>query len=567
MMKRIYICLLMLMVLSSAAFAQKKGSPEYNAQLRTTIIAMDSVLRNETLRKNIPPDVIKKFANEQCENFKNDPDLMSAIADLFLTAYGNEIFANERYSELKQMHPTYINAYLNEANLFHSRAWKDAPAFDSNFLLKAKTQIDSAKILFPTETEPYMKWARMQAPFRRHFRLSGYENLTVDNELEELQKKFPTYPCYLEMAKYYDEVLSKKKGISRDDMISYIVYAGEFYEKADINTLKQNEIVDYADICYQINDEEHLNKGLEVLDYGIRKYPEYAYNYRFKMWIEGKLSQWENLVATGNIFMQKSDSLPKLNDDYMWLGIANLRMKHYEDAISYFKMQQELGIKDSMQQVACYRNLLDCYNGQSDLHHAVETFEKLKSFKEKKGMDMTVFDYLKLETAYRYQTIDTTIVAEKRIEFFKKLISICEIEGKLSPADIGSFYNNRFNYTFQLIGVEFGEQDIKRPEVLQAAKDLVDVVTNLQASQSEAEKDVNDTYYLCAGYRAMMVHYFYTDNGQEAYKLAEHILYDMPEAIELQGLHSSYANYYISYKSAAQQIYDTLRSKFGRKRK
>lgn len=562
MMKRIYICLLMLMVLSTAAFAQKKGSPEYNAQLRATVIAMDSVLKNS----RVVPEILMRFADEQCAKFKNDPVLMSAIADLFLTSYNNEIYSNERYTKLKQMYPNYIDAYLNEASLFHSRAWIDAPAYDIKFLQNAKNQIDSAKILFPTNPEPYMKWVRMQAPFR-YVRLGGYENLTLDHELEELHKKFPTYPCYLEIARYYDEVLSKKKGISRDDMINYIVYAGEFYGKADINTLKQNEIVDYAYICYQINDEEHLNKGLEVLDYGIRKYPEYAYNYRFKMWIEGKLSQWENLVATGKVFMQKSDSLPKLNDDYMWLGIANLRMKHYEDAISYFKMQQELGIKDSMQQVACYRNLLDCYNGQSDLHHAVETFEKLKSFKEEKGIDMTVFDYLKLETAYRNQTIDTTIVAEKRIEFFKKLISICEIEGKLSPADIGSFYNNRFNYTFQLIGVEFGEQDIKRPEVLQAAKDLVDVVTNLQASQSEAEKDVNDTYYLCAGYRAMMVHYFYTDNEQEAYKLAEHILFEMPEAIELQGLHSSYANYYISYKSAAQQIYDTLRSKFGRKRK
>ena len=46
MMKRIYICLLMLMVLSTATFAQKKGSPEYNAQLRATVIAIDSVLRN-----------------------------------------------------------------------------------------------------------------------------------------------------------------------------------------------------------------------------------------------------------------------------------------------------------------------------------------------------------------------------------------------------------------------------------------------------------------------------------------------------------------------------------------
>ena len=530
---------------------------------------MDSVLRNETLRKNIPPDVIKKFANEQCENFKNDPDLMSAIADLFLTAYGNEIFANERYSELKQMHPTYINAYLNEANLFHSRAWKDAPAFDSNFLLKAKTQIDSAKILFPTETEPYMKWARMQAPFRRHFRLSGYENLTVDNELEELQKKFPTYPCYLEMAKYYDEVLSKKKGISRDDMISYIVYAGEFYGKSDINTLKQNEIVDYAYICYQINDEEHLNKGLEVLDYGIRKYPEYAYNYRFKMWIEGKLNRWDDLVEAGKLFFEKGDTLQKLTDDYRWMGEACYEKKQYQEAINYYNKQNDLGIKDSTQQALYYRNLLDCYNQLTQLEPAVETFEELVSFKKQKGMALNIYDYDKLEKAYKNQVNDSNIVTskEERIRYFKELISICETEGQLSQLEKGRVYYNRLNYTLRLIGEENGVQDLKNAVVLKAAQELVQAVAELQSSQAEKEKDVNDFYFMLYGYRAVMVHYYLIDNHEEAYKNAEIMLYEMPEAVELIGMDRSTAQAYTELKSVAQQIYDTLRPKFAKKRR
>lgn len=566
MMKRqIYTCLLMLLMLSTAAFAQKKGTPEYNAQLRATIVAMDSVLKYST---KIPPEILMKFADEQCAKFKNDPDLMSAIADLFFTSYNNEIFSNERYTKLKQMYPNYIDAYLNEANLFHSRAWIDAPSYEIKFLQSAKNQIDSAKILFPTSPEPYMKWIRMQAPYR-NVRMGGYENLTVDSELEELQKKFPQSNGYLETAKYYDKVLSQKRDISLDDKINYIVFAGHFYGKADINTMKQNEIVDYAYILYQINGKEELEKGLEVLDFGIKKYPEYPYNYRFKMWIDGRLNRWDDLVEAGKLFFEKGDTLQKLTDDYRWMGEACYEKKQYQEAINYYNKQNDLGIKDSTQQALYYRNLLDCYNELKQLEPAVETFEKLVSFKKQKGMALNIYDYDKLEKAYKNQVNDSNIVTskEERIRYFKELISICETEGQLSPLEKGRVYYNRLNYTLRLIGEENGVQDLKNAVVLKAAQELVQAVAELQSSQAEKEKDVNDFYFMLYGYRAVMVHYYLIDNHEEAYKNAEIMLYEMPEAVELIGMDRSTAQAYTELKSVAQQIYDTLRPKFAKKRR
>jgi tetratricopeptide (TPR) repeat protein len=287
------------------------------------------------------------------------------------------------------------------------------------------------------------------------------------------------------------------------------------------------------------------------------------------MWIEGKLSQWENLVATGNIFMQKSDSLPKLNDDYKWLGIANKEMKNYEEAISFFNRQQELGIKDSMEQASCYRNLIDCYNGLKQLPPAIETFEKMITYKKQKGLKISIYDYTRLEKAYTIQIEDTTIFnaipKEEQIHYYKELISIYETQGQLSQEDIGRAYFYRLNSIINLTGVEQGKQDITDERVLKAAQELVQAVTELQSSQSEAERAVIDFYFQLYGYRTIMYHYFYSNNQEEAYKYAKIMLVEMPEAEELIGLRQKDA--YTGFKSDAQQLYNILHLKFAKKRR
>lgn len=549
-------------MVSISALAQKKGSPEYNAQLRATVVAMDSVLKYST---KTPPDILMKFADEQCKKFKNDPVVMDSIAEAFYRFYNNEIYGERRYSDLKKLHPEYKEVYLTEARLFHSMSWyEDAEGWHckSDLLRKAEMKLDSAKILMPTSTEPYMLWVRLQSRFRRH-KLLDYNPPTIESELAELKKKQPTYPAYLETARYYEEVLAKKDK-------SWLLDAAEFYEMAG----KHGELtapfwVNYSLMCYTYYKNFEPEYGIKVADRGLQQYPDYPRLLRAKFWNEGRFDKWDDVLETGKTFLEKRDTLTMLVDDYRWLGTANLKKKNYAEAITLFEKQQELGIKDSVQQVTCYRNLLDCYNGLEQFDPAVETFAQLKSYKERKGMNMSIYDYLKIEPAYRNQAADTTVVAEKRIGYFRELDSICVIEAKLSPHDAGSVLNRRLNYVLNRTKVEQGEQDIKRPEVLKVAQELVKAVSDLQANQSESEKDPMDTYYMVTGYRAMMVHYYFTDKQEEAFKVAETILYDMPKAETLrsQGLRPNYVDVYVTYKSAAQQIYDSLRAKFTKKRR
>lgn len=557
MMKRIYICLLMLMVLSTATFAQKKGSPEYNAQLRATVIAMDSVLKNS----RVVPEILMRFADEQCAKFKNDPDLMSAIADLFLTSYNNEIYSNERYTKLKQMYPNYIDAYLNEASLFHSRAWIDAPAYDIKFLQNAKNQIDSAKILFPTNPEPYMKWVRMQAPFR-NVRLGGYENLTLDHELEELHKKFPTYPCYLEIARYYDERLSKKKGISEKDMINYIVYSAEFYDKAGANgEMSAPYWQNYAWLWYSYNLDEDKTKGVKVAEQGLKQYPNYPGLLRMKMWNEGKAKMWADLIETSKQLFQYADTLKPSYLDYKWLAQAYKNTENYTEAIEYYNKELEL-VNDTTERLNVLLNKVQCYNNARQYKLAMSAFSEFEDFKRATHEPLDFYSYQYLQNVYIKIVIDTTQVVSDRIFYCHKLDSLFEISAETTPAEALELSEKRLNYLVYRQTLEYGEWGYSQaalPEVL----DLAGKLSQMVLDKSNSLNDY-DYYVLMEGYYYQLLHYLGNNDYENAYRIAEKMTSpDLP--FEVKGKGTNNKNYQI-WVDEGQRNYTTLYKKYGKKR-
>lgn len=620
MMKRLYICILLLTMVSTAVIAQdvqqkddakkeakaakpkkekapkaekaaakttvstkiskkvKKDTPEYDAQIKASIQAMDSVLKNSReISKEITQDHLMKFADMQCEKFGNDPEFMDKIAESFYLNY-TDFYGAQRYAALRKVHPEYIEGYISEAKLLNDLGWKDAPAYEISKLEAAKALMDSAKIAFPTSTEPYMRWIYWQCPYR-WITKTGYENLSVDAELEAVTKKFPDYPASLEVARFYDNELSKKKGIDEDIAKTYMVYAADFYERTKRELMTPIDIVNFADICNRSNDTIRFAKGLEFLNYGISKNAQYPYFYRFKMYIETNYASkfrkdktrasdyWTKVIETGTNFFELSDSIVKLPGDYECLSNAYMQKQRYSDALEYIKKEIDTHLIDSIKHADLLAKEIECYNGLSNYDSAIETFKELEELKSKNNMTMNIYDYNPMETTYRKLATDTLNTIEKRIESYNNWGDICKKEADCSPMNAGGALYRRFNSIMNRIELEKGEQDIKEPEILEAAKDIVKAVTDYQATQSETQKDPDDTFYMVYGYRAMMVHYFFNDNYEEAYKLSETILWDMPEALELQGLRSQFVRMYNDFKSAAQTINDNTRGKVAKKKK
>ncbi len=164
-MKRFLICFMTLAMMGSlSTIAQEhKYNPskvERETKQKISLIGLDSLLRNyRSVSNEITVDFLMRFSDEQCKKFKNDHGFMVKVADLFMTSMGNEIYSDQRYAAIKKMYPDSIETYLKEANLFFQYAWRDYPQYNPDYLQKAYAQMDTAKVLFPNSTEPYMRWA------------------------------------------------------------------------------------------------------------------------------------------------------------------------------------------------------------------------------------------------------------------------------------------------------------------------------------------------------------------------------------------------------------------------
>ena len=558
----------------------KKDTPEYEASIKASIQAMDSVLKNSRKISNeITQDHLMKFADLQCEKFGNDPVFMDKMAEAFYLNF-SDVFGAERYAALRKMHPTYIDGFISEAKLFNDLGWKDAPAYEPSKLETAKALMDSAKIAFPTSTEPYMRWIYWQCPYR-YITKTGYENLSVDAELEAVTKKFPDYPASLEVARFYDNELSKKKGIDEDLAKTYIVYAADFYERTKRELMTPIDIVSFADICRQSNDTLRFAKGLDYLNYGISKQPDYPYFYRFKMWLEGEyafrtrkekersLKFQESVIETGTQFMERFDTIVKLPQDYEYLINAYMQNESYLDAIKFINDQIGTNLLDSINYASALGKIIDCHNGLGETEKAINAFRTFENYKKEKNIAMTIRDFQKITTPYQKIAKDTLQDKEKRIMYYYSLDSIYQKMGVLSPEDIGYTEVNRLNLTRERNILE-GNNDAN-PIILEASNRLIDAINGIFANKNEFERDEIDVYYLMTGYYWKLA-YYWSQEGKSgfdgAFETSEKMLNDMPYSVEFKNLNNTYKRFYDGYQNIADNINKKLRDNgYGKRKK
>ncbi len=542
MMKRIYICLLMLMVLSTATFAQKKGSPEYNAQLRATIIAMDSVLKYS----KTPSDILMRFADDLCEKFKNDPVVMDSIASSFFTFY-SDIYGERRFFDLKKRYPTFVDAYYTQGLLYHTLGWIENPKFDPSLLKRAKEQIDSAKLLVPNSPDPYLKWIRWQGK---------YDPEGITGEIDTLKLRVPGFPAYLEVARDFERYSNTDR--------SFLPSAKSIYGKAERDFMTAQDYSNYSLVCFRVGDiqkkKEDFEEGVAVAEEGIKKFPHYPYMYRMKLWNQGgmttaqgltpeeKNEMYKNLYQTSLVFKEIPDTFARLSNDYRWMALGNMETKHYSEAVKFLKKQLELGVSDDRQHAIALRNLVDCYTKLELYHNAFSSFNEFENYLRSKSMNISISDYQRLFEVYGKQGADTLNITNDRLLFLAKADSVLNIMGQVSPEDIGYVNYNRLQVALTIAGVD-GLQ-YSSPGILVASNRLVKSMLSIQ----EKERKPNDWYYLMRGMRYALEHYIYTDKNGEAWVVADEML-KLPK--QIAGMSQKRSEEYNQHIKRALQLMDS----------
>lgn len=538
----------------------KQGTTEYEAQRQAAVQAIDSILyicghdsiNRKRFKKTFPIDDIGKFIDGVCEKFKNDPILLDSVARAYYRFYVNEELSKQRYWTLKKLYPDYKEAFLSEARMYHNAAWYwdndlQKYAYRTDLLSKSKEQIDSAKIVMPQSSEPYMLWFRLQAEF---------DPSLAYTELDTLKMRIPSYPGYLEAAQYCEKLVKAKNDRS------YLLNARDCYNKAKLEIMKPNNLVDYASVCYEVNQLEDINRGIEVMDFAIKNYPSYPYSYRFKFWLHGKLEQWDEAIATANTFFEKKDTISDLFSDYKWLAMAYYNKKQYSEAIQNYKRELAVGMKDSIENALAMRTLVDCYTKLENYDVAISSFSDFENFKRSKGMKVTFYDYSFLDNAYVFAAQDTIYAVSERLKNYHCADSVAILMGSISPEDIAWVDNRRLDIILGVIQAEEGELNITRPEVLEACERLEKTILAIP----ETERKGTDNYYLMNAFYYKMEHFIYTDKKQEAWEISDKIVGEMPWTSQLTDLHPNYAKTYESRLARAQNV-NTAYAVYGKKKK
>lgn len=530
--------------------SKKTQTTEYKAKRQATVEALDSIIKTTGRSTVITPDHLMSFLDEKCKEFDWDPVLMDSIASAMYTLYGNEVWGERRFIQLKQRHPTFVEAYYTEGLLFHTLAWinSDGVSYDPEFLAKAKVQIDSAKLIVPESEEPYMLWVKWQGK---------YDPEGVATEIDTLKMRIPNYPGYLEVARDFDRYSTSDR--------TFLPSAMKFYGKAEHEAMKIYDYVNYALICYRYGDitkeKNAFKEGIAIANEGLGKFPNYPGLIRMKLWNEAgqttvprlpdeeKKEMWDSAYVTSQRFIALPDTVERQANDYRWLGMVNMETKHYSDAIKYIKQQLKMGVPDSIQHALALRNIVDCYTSLEIYDNAIAAFDDYRSYKESKNMEITLFDYSKLLNVYNYMGQDTLNMTSERLACFHKADSVLDIMGKISVEDLGYVNNMRLGVTMQIIQTEEGELNITRPEILTACIRLAQTILAIP----ESERKANDYYYLMRAYRYAMEHYLYTDMKGESWLVSDFIM-EMPLDMELPDMSKSRAREYGNHMNRATTI-------------
>lgn len=562
----------------------KKDTPEYEASIKASTEAMKTMLSDSAFRLKALPDDIMKFTDNVCAKFGNDPKFMCKIADLFLESYGNEIYCQQRYDQIKKMYPEYQEAYMSEGNLFFQLAWREYPTYDIVFLEKARQQIDSAKVKYPNSTEPYMRWAYWQTPYRHVQAMStgGYKHLGVDSELEALNKAFPNYQGHLRIAKYINHELLAKKDLSKDDKDNYIIDAVDFYSKANRDSMSRIDIVDYAELCGKYNDQSVMEHALELLSYGISREPDYPYYYRYKLWTEAALAKkfreqklknkeqeyYILAMETGKKFFEDFDSIQKFPNDYYFMANACMETKNFNEALRYYNDEFN-SVKDTLVKIDALFNIMLCHYNAAEHDKTIEAFDEYEKYKRNAGKEITYYDYQYLIKPLLTHAKDTVRTNQERIKYYNMADSIFALAAEATPEYYYDISETRLTQIlFNKMRLEFGTfgyDQAKLPYLLEAANRLI---VPLEKKLSE-ESTLSDKQYfqLMEGYHWALVHYMANDDGEHQYFLTEKMLsIDMPSEMELVSLSKGYKDAYKEYVDQAQELNIGLRPKYGRKR-
>lgn len=251
----------------------------------------------------------------------------------------------------------------------------------------AAGQYNQAMLLDPQNPTGYIKYA---AVYRK-----------VDPEgsvavLEKLRQILPDYPVDAEAAHFFYGANKFDKAI-------------EYYDKVDLNQLKENYLTEYATAALLMADSK---KSLKVSLFGVNKNPRDAAMNRITFYNYTDLKDYDNALKYADALFNKSDSAKISARDHQYYGYALMGDSAYDQAIEQFKNALELN--DKLNDVR--KQLSEAYLAKSDFTNGLAYYDEYLSKIEKPSVP----DLDGLAKLYMQQAASIDSLNADKVNAFKK---------------------------------------------------------------------------------------------------------------------------------------------------
>ncbi len=283
--------------------------------------------------------------------------------------------------------------------------------------------------------------------------------------LEDLRKARPDYPVDLIAA----EIASGSGKMSE---------AIKYYDKVNINEMKDYQVSDYATNLFLSKDYE---KSLNVATQGHSKWARNASFNRLMMFNQVERKNYDEAIAAGNLLFTASDSAKYSAYDYNYYADAQKGAKNYAAAIETYKKVQAIPDIDAATVAQKNKDIFDCYVKLSDYDNAAIYLKKFTDSQEQKSFSLEEL----VAQFYADQVTDENTTAEKKKEMYEKADQAYAELAQKYPDNAVYVANKRARLPFSLSATPIEQLTLAAPhyqtiaDALSAKSDRSQVETNL----------------------------------------------------------------------------------------
>ncbi len=330
---------------------------------------------------NMDAKSLDKLLKDYKKTFKKDPKALVAL--------GNILAVNKLYDQANEVGNSVISKFKNYGDAYillgDVAAMKDDGGNAAQWYQQCMT-------MDPNNPQGYMSYANV------YRKISPEES---EKALRELKAMRPDFPVEAETANNFYSAGKYDKAV-------------EYFDQANKDQLSEYYLMEYALSAYFVNQKD---KSLDLVNYGINKFPRNATYYRIGMWAATDTKNFEQAVANAKTLMA-TDSIEKTARDFTYYGLALKGDKQYTEAIAQFQKAFEMDGKDYKP----FQYMAETFTEMGEEDKALECSQKYME----NNPDATPSDYSKVADIFVQKTKkgkkeDKTANFQKVIDVYTKM--------------------------------------------------------------------------------------------------------------------------------------------------